>query len=68
MKISLWRWIRRWWHVHLHSLTRAAAEDLMDGIDLGDHDCGFSAWPRFEAPEPMRNAKCKMRNEAGKRP
>jgi hypothetical protein len=43
----------------LRSLSRAAAEDLMDGIDLGDHDCGgFSDLPRLELPpDPPRRPR-----------
>ena len=36
MKLSLCRRVRRWWHMRLRRLTPEAAEDLMDGIDLGD--------------------------------
>jgi hypothetical protein len=43
---------RRWWHIYILGLSRAAADDLADGIDLGDHDCGFSALPRIEPPAP----------------
>jgi hypothetical protein len=32
-----WRHARRFWHMSLRRLTREAAEDLMDGIDSGDH-------------------------------
>lgn len=33
-----WRRLRRWWHMWLRRLPREAAEDLMDGLDLGDHE------------------------------
>jgi len=50
--VRICRRLRRWWHVTVRGIPAAAAEDLMDGIDLGDHACGFSAPPPLEAPEP----------------
>jgi len=37
-RLSLWRRIRRWWHMRLRGLTPAAADDLVDGLDLADHE------------------------------
>lgn len=37
MKDPLWRRLRRRWHVALRGMTPAAADDLIDGMDLGDH-------------------------------
>lgn len=38
MKASRWQRARRWWHVHIYGLSPAAADDLADGIGLGDRD------------------------------
>jgi hypothetical protein len=38
MKSDLWARMRRWWHIHIFGLSPAAADDLADGIDLGDRD------------------------------
>lgn len=45
MKTSWWHRWRIAWHMWLRGLP-PAADDLADGIDLGDHDCGISALPR----------------------
>jgi len=32
-----WRRARLWWHMWLRDLSRAEAEDLMDGLDWSDY-------------------------------
>jgi len=57
-----WRAIRRWWHMRLRRLTREAAEDLLDGLDLGDHDVGRPSHP---PPSPTRLARLDRNFRAG---
>jgi hypothetical protein len=38
MKTSFWKRLRLWWHMKLRGLSKEAAGDLGDGIDLGDAD------------------------------
>jgi hypothetical protein len=74
MKMSLWRRPRRQWREFLKDVARRcvewwfhiprpAAEDWLDGRDLGDHDvCGFSGLPPIEPPaapplSPVRKAR-----------
>jgi hypothetical protein len=58
MRVSIWRRLRRWWHQALKGLSREAAEDLIDGLDLADHDCGgFADVPRFPLHHPNRGKR-----------
>lgn len=52
-KTGLGHRIRLWWH-RRKGLTRAAAQDLIDGIDLGDRPCAVPARPLCGGPPRPR--------------